>query len=226
MLVTSRSRSRRVVAIVMDEDRWRQALTRFQARSRGFLLRTEVLHSQTDFEEVLKEIQGTLEDLRWNQAAVRFPDFTQPGEHTQNRDRTTTSQHCGTLTENRDVSSLHCGTLTEDSVQSRANPQTGSGQSVSADGVSQTPQTSQTPQAAWTPEPPQAPQTAWTPEPPQTPRTALTPEPPRTSQTPRTLWIHRNTLTMELLWIQQAIGSRKKYLSLKDRLASQSQQDG
>ncbi|XP_051237317.1 IQ domain-containing protein C [Dicentrarchus labrax] len=37
--------------------------------------------------------------------------------------------------------------------------------------------------------------------------------------TPEALRLHRNTLTMELLWLQQAIDSRKKYLSLKDRLS-------
>ncbi|XP_029350411.1 IQ domain-containing protein C isoform X2 [Echeneis naucrates] len=36
--------------------------------------------------------------------------------------------------------------------------------------------------------------------------------------TPEALRLHRNTLTMELVWLQQAIDSRKKYLSLKDRL--------
>uniref|UniRef100_A0AAQ4RBE2 IQ motif containing C n=1 Tax=Gasterosteus aculeatus aculeatus TaxID=481459 RepID=A0AAQ4RBE2_GASAC len=37
--------------------------------------------------------------------------------------------------------------------------------------------------------------------------------------TPEGLRLHRNTLTMELVWLQQAIDSRKKYLSLKDRLS-------
>ncbi|XP_041711499.1 IQ domain-containing protein C isoform X2 [Coregonus clupeaformis] len=36
--------------------------------------------------------------------------------------------------------------------------------------------------------------------------------------TPEALQLHRNTLTMEMLWLQQAIASRKKYLSLKERL--------
>ncbi|KAM6968710.1 IQ domain-containing protein C isoform 2-T3 [Tautogolabrus adspersus] len=39
------------------------------------------------------------------------------------------------------------------------------------------------------------------------------------SRTPEALRLHRNNLTMELLWLQQAIGSRKKYLSLKSRLS-------
>ncbi|XP_034530386.1 IQ domain-containing protein C isoform X2 [Notolabrus celidotus] len=38
-------------------------------------------------------------------------------------------------------------------------------------------------------------------------------------RTPEALSLHRNTLTMELLWLQQAIDSRKKYLSLKNRLS-------
>ncbi|KAK5857521.1 hypothetical protein PBY51_010761 [Eleginops maclovinus] len=37
--------------------------------------------------------------------------------------------------------------------------------------------------------------------------------------TPQALRLHRNTLTMELVWLQQAIDSRKKYLSLKDGLS-------
>ncbi|XP_056266859.1 IQ domain-containing protein C [Pseudoliparis swirei] len=36
---------------------------------------------------------------------------------------------------------------------------------------------------------------------------------------PEALRLHRNALTMELVWLQQAIGSRKQYLSLKDRLS-------
>nr|XP_020498377.1 IQ domain-containing protein C isoform X1 [Labrus bergylta] len=39
------------------------------------------------------------------------------------------------------------------------------------------------------------------------------------SSTPEALRLHRNNLTMELLWLQQAIGSRKKYLSLKSQLS-------
>ncbi|KAF6721864.1 IQ domain-containing protein C [Oryzias melastigma] len=42
-------------------------------------------------------------------------------------------------------------------------------------------------------------------------------------RTPQALRLHRNTLTMELVWLQQAIDSRKKYLSLKDRLTETSQ---
>uniref|UniRef100_A0A8C8EGZ5 IQ motif containing C n=1 Tax=Oncorhynchus tshawytscha TaxID=74940 RepID=A0A8C8EGZ5_ONCTS len=36
--------------------------------------------------------------------------------------------------------------------------------------------------------------------------------------TPEALQLHRNTLAMEMLWLQQAIASRKKYLSLKESL--------
>ncbi|XP_018602478.1 IQ domain-containing protein C isoform X1 [Scleropages formosus] len=45
----------------------------------------------------------------------------------------------------------------------------------------------------------------------------------RVEDLPRTrehLRLHRNSLAMELLWLQQAIGSRKKYLVLKQRLAT------
>uniref|UniRef100_A0A8C7FAW1 IQ motif containing C n=1 Tax=Oncorhynchus kisutch TaxID=8019 RepID=A0A8C7FAW1_ONCKI len=38
------------------------------------------------------------------------------------------------------------------------------------------------------------------------------------SHTPEALQLHRNTLAMEMLWLQQAIASRKKYLSLKESL--------
>lgn len=44
----------------------------------------------------------------------------------------------------------------------------------------------------------------------------LAQEVPRTGEALR---LHRNTLTMELVWLQQAVNSRKKYLSLKDRLS-------
>ncbi|XP_071384197.1 IQ domain-containing protein C [Centroberyx affinis] len=39
-------------------------------------------------------------------------------------------------------------------------------------------------------------------------------------RTPEALRLHRNTLAMELLWLQQAIASRKKYLSLKETLST------
>ncbi|XP_073690709.1 IQ domain-containing protein C [Garra rufa] len=39
-----------------------------------------------------------------------------------------------------------------------------------------------------------------------------------TAHTPDSLKQQRNTLAMELLWIQQAISSRKKYLTLKQRM--------
>ncbi|KAI4905031.1 hypothetical protein NFI96_020175 [Prochilodus magdalenae] len=38
------------------------------------------------------------------------------------------------------------------------------------------------------------------------------------AHTPEALRQHRKTLAMELLWIQQAIASRKKYLSLKQKM--------
>lgn len=42
---------------------------------RGYLIREEVRRASVDFEEIVKEIDGSLTHLRWTNATVSIPYF-------------------------------------------------------------------------------------------------------------------------------------------------------
>ncbi|XP_061552806.1 IQ domain-containing protein C isoform X1 [Phycodurus eques] len=60
----------------MDRRDWDKTLTLLQAWARGRLVRAELRRAQVDFEEVVKEIDGTLAHLRWRDAIIPTPHFT------------------------------------------------------------------------------------------------------------------------------------------------------
>ncbi|CAN9502058.1 unnamed protein product [Ophioblennius macclurei] len=79
----------------MDRNYWEQTVTGFQAHARGYLLRTEICHAQMDFEEVVKEIDGALNHLKWEDVITSFPQFTQTSPFLQSSDVSTASPSVG-----------------------------------------------------------------------------------------------------------------------------------
>ncbi|XP_069008495.1 IQ domain-containing protein C isoform X2 [Embiotoca jacksoni] len=188
----------------MDRRKFETAIARFQARARGHLVRGEVRGARDDFEEVVREIDGGLTNLKWVEAVVSIPRFTDtdgdPGLHASpaplpevewveaERDGSGAclpSSSVGGAGEGPGAAGGKDGGATEltgdsSSIWSGSELDVNCGRSHEG-----------------------------------TQQYCLAQEVPRT---PEALRLHRNTLTMEVLWLQQAIDSRKKYLSLKDRL--------
>ncbi|XP_010755291.3 IQ domain-containing protein C [Larimichthys crocea] len=228
----------------MDRSKWEKILTCFQASARGYLVRNEVRCAREDFEDIVTEIDGGLTHLKWRETVIPVPHFTdtdrtflRPSNSAskpprpaldvcaspQNPSAATTPS-----TEERDYhaqlekieaerddsqpreqASLYADYVPRSDVR---RDEEGQKESIVEDkdgGLMES--TGDT--------------TVWSSleldmncghSHKGSRQYCLVEEVPRT---PEALRLHRNTLTMELLWLQQAIDSRKKYLSLKDRLS-------
>ncbi|XP_008294491.1 IQ domain-containing protein C [Stegastes partitus] len=214
----------------MDRSRWETVITPFQARARGYLVRSELRRAREDFEEIVKEIDGGLTHLRWTETVISVPHFTdaggsclQPGSSagkpsdpgldvgarperpaapsSQERDRRVLPGK--TEAERDDLPGSPFGGDGERQ-QGRSSAGNRDGGVMESTGESSTIWSSVELDTCC----------GHSDNGPQQHRLAQ--EVPRS---PQALRLHRNTLTMELLWLQQAIDSRKKYLSLKDSLS-------
>ncbi|XP_053291170.1 IQ domain-containing protein C [Pleuronectes platessa] len=222
----------------MERRKWETTLTHFQARARGYLVRREVGRAREDFEDIVKEIDGGLRHLQWTSTVIPIPHFTDPDDlfprpssdaskasdpgldvgtcprrsrTAPSRDREeaqtlllqkTEAERDGSETKGRTHISSGCD---GDVGVPGQREQEGDQHEEAGDSIGDS-------------------TTIWSSleldenhsHCHQGPRQyCLAQEVPRT---PEALRLHRNTLTMELVWLQQAIESRKKYLSLKDRL--------
>ncbi|XP_071355121.1 IQ domain-containing protein C [Trachinotus anak] len=233
----------------MDRGKWEKILTHFQACALGYLVREEVRRAHEDFEDIVREIDGGLTHLRWREAVIPIPHFTDtdgsflrpniaaskpadPGLgvstslHYPAAAAALKPERAGghgiisqKIEAERDYSepkgqnllsrdrfpSSHAGGDGEGQRQRGVEDQEGDKDG----GVMESTEDSTT---------------VWSSleldvnysQSHQGPRQyCLAQEVPHT---PEALRLHRNTLTMELVWLQQAIDSRKKYLSLKNRL--------
>ncbi|XP_054909138.1 IQ domain-containing protein C [Poeciliopsis prolifica] len=197
----------------MDRSKLDKIITRFQAHARGYLTRTEVRRAGEDFEEIVREIEGDLTHLRWTDTTLSIPHFTDTdGECLQPARRLLKPPD-----PELDVStSLSPDSLDEEGQELCVQPERKEAERedwssipLRCDGGMM--ESTRRSSIVWSsPEPDNNvyPQKGFQ-------RYCLAQEVPRTSDALR---LHRNTLTMELVWLQQAIDSRKKYLSLKDRL--------
>ncbi|XP_068582523.1 IQ domain-containing protein C [Cebidichthys violaceus] len=203
----------------MDRSAWEKTLTCFQAAARGYLVRDEVRSAREDFEDIVREIDGGSSHVEWRETVVAIPRFTDTvGGFNRSFIVSESADRCLNLAPV--LVRLQDGDVCPQS-SSSSSPSSSSGEhrvlqekmeaerddcdaavrqrerQVEKDGDSTT---------------------VWS---------SLeldmncgdSHEAPRRSCTPEALRLHRNTLTMELVWLQQAIGSRKKYLSLKDGLS-------
>ncbi|XP_076841829.1 coiled-coil domain-containing protein 28B isoform X2 [Brachyhypopomus gauderio] len=194
----------------MDRQEWLKHLICFQARCRGCLTRKDLKLVQTEFEDVVKELEGCLDHLSWKGTLIPTPNFTD-NESTLYKYRRPKIQMRGEEILNEQVEeSEKCLSHTVVLVPERDE------------------------------EPCTSPQRDRSP-------TTLPPGGDRdgdwsctavemscnnlqlkshqrrcrvqdVAHTPEALKQHRNTLAMELLWIQQAIVSRKKYLTLRQKM--------
>ncbi|XP_060919723.1 IQ domain-containing protein C isoform X2 [Labrus mixtus] len=228
----------------MDRSELEKILAFFQACARGYLVRREVRRAQEDFEDIVKEIDGGLVHLEWRESPViPTPHFTdtdgpflrlceaasRPSNPGPNICDSLQRLSSSPVSEDGDHHVLlekieaekdgsqtkgHAS-ITKDSIPIstvRGNEE-GQRQTIDRDkdgGVMENTGDSTT---VWSSleldtnygDSQKGPQQYGSVQ--------------EVSSTPEALRLHRNNLTMELLWLQQAIGSRKKYLSLKSRLS-------
>ncbi|XP_035530200.1 IQ domain-containing protein C [Morone saxatilis] len=225
----------------MDRSEWEKILTCFQASARGYLVRNEVRRAREDFEDIVRETDGGLTHLQWRETVIPTPHFTDTDGPCLRPCRSESkpsnpgldvcdspigpaaaSEERGghraplekTEAERDDSQAEGRASSSKDSFPSsnvRGDAEGHKGNSVGAKDGGVMESTGDT--------------TVWSSleldmsygHSHKGPRQyCLAQEVPCT---PEALRLHRNTLTMELLWLQQAIDSRKKYLSLKDRLS-------
>ncbi|KAI9528878.1 hypothetical protein NQZ68_017478 [Dissostichus eleginoides] len=230
----------------MDRSEWEHILTCFQASARRYLVRNEIRSAREDFEDIVKEIDGGLTHLQWRETIIPIPHFTDtecpflrhrsssrksstPGLHVcvspQSLSLLSSSSSTSSAplpkekgdhhvllekieAERDDSQTKRQASPSEDCSLSSNVREDGEGQKGSTEGEKDGDST-----------------TVWSSleldnnegHSHKGPRQfSLAQEVPPTQQALR---LHRNTLTMELVWLQQAIDSRKKYLSLKDGLS-------
>ncbi|KAM4723877.1 IQ domain-containing protein C [Anableps anableps] len=206
----------------MDRSKWDKIIIRFQARARGYLLRTELRRAREDFEEIVREIEGEQTHLRWTDTILSIPFFTDTGGACLQRPSRLLKRPDPEL----DVSApqspdppseegQECCVERKEAERDDWSiiPLRGDGEEQGLKVDEEAKESTERSSTIWSSVeldnnvyPQKGPQ-----------QYCLAQEVPHTSEALR---LHRNTLTMELVWLQQAINSRKKYLSLKDRLTA------
>ncbi|XP_052006968.1 IQ domain-containing protein C [Xyrauchen texanus] len=205
----------------MNEQEWIQKLTHFQAYCRGNLMRKDLSSVRTQFEDIVREIDGNLDHLHWRGNIIPKPHFTDTKS----------------LLRNYGCSRIQCNDHLDDSANELKVDYEASDKSVLRSEV-------------LVPERDEAPKTASAEastildgdveqsenltDDSTTLCSAVNPDVSHSSLLQKGARVHsvfkdgahtsdslrqqRSALAMELLWIQQAISSRKKYLTLKQRM--------
>ncbi|XP_061699208.1 IQ domain-containing protein C isoform X2 [Syngnathoides biaculeatus] len=201
----------------MDRRDLDKMITLLQARARGALVRAAVRRAQVDFEEVVKEIDGTLTHLGWRDTIIPTPHFTDtdgplpkkcPGPHAGACSQNAAVADAGPLSEGKGGGDrLNTIEAQKDGsgVEQQSSSVLEAGQNLSSDEVLESTMDST---SIWT-SMDSLPHKGLL-------RYCSAQEVP---PDPEALRCQRDALTMELLWLQQAIDSRKKYLSLKNKLS-------
>ncbi|KAM8833075.1 IQ domain-containing protein C isoform 2-T2 [Synchiropus picturatus] len=186
----------------MDRSQWEKTLTLFQARARGHLIREEVRHARENFIDIVTEIDGGLEHLVWRSSVIATPHFTDTDGplQTQNYDLAAESLLAEVRPVDQGLNLQRTEAERDDSHMSNDreldSPVRGGLKENMRD--------------VWTGTDPVV----------QHGRPHKGPLLENIPRTPEDLQLHKDALTMELIWLQQAIHSRKKYLSLKSKLTS------
>ncbi|CAL8285097.1 unnamed protein product [Lota lota] len=235
----------------MERKELGKILTHFQARARGYLLRKAVRHARADFQDIVREIDGNLNHLRWRDAILSIPHFTDTDgplpRNTSSKSAPTPKLHCPETqppehllekTEREPYQQLFPEKIEaeRDGLPFQKQPlhPRECSQGIPAGGRDQRHADvshshhdgkgsigDSTTSTMWSSE---ELDTGFPPSQRDEMLTSiggsqhhLTQDVPLTQEALR---LHRNTLSMELLWLQQAITSRKKYLSLKQWLSA------
>ncbi|MCJ8731041.1 hypothetical protein PDJAM_G00191320 [Pangasius djambal] len=204
--------------MIMGRQEWMNNMIYLQARCRGYLMRREVKCVQAEYEDIVRELEGGVEQLSWRGQLIPRPHFIDADMDSAffryPRPKVQT-QECPEGVEEAKVqdetSCLHSEVLVpERDEEPSCDPERDTGappggdterEGVRRDSAAETAAlVLQMSDSLLQHAPPM--------------RTLLK----DVAHTPEALKQHRNTLAMELLWIQQAIASRKKYLTLKQKM--------
>ncbi|KAL0969601.1 hypothetical protein UPYG_G00229640 [Umbra pygmaea] len=213
------------VTIVMEGSEWLNTFTHFQAHARGYLVRKEVKSACSEFEDIVRSIDGDVTHMDWKGHVIPRPHF---------KDIDGPLQKCGAFTKKaaqnqgaRDPAmeqpgETEAGLLTVDRMEPERDSQ---GQASASGGEEDVKGNVEQPDGGGLRDSIGDETNVWSSlvldsscshfHKGSKQRRTLAQDVP---QTPEGLKLHRNSLAMEMLWLQQAIASRKKYLSLKERL--------
>ncbi|XP_062851794.1 IQ domain-containing protein C [Trichomycterus rosablanca] len=205
----------------MERQQWITDIMYFQARCRGYLYRDKLKSIQSEYEAVVKELEGSVDHLSWTGHFIPKPHFSNPDRaFFKYRRLKSQTQGCPEVTEEVKIPGEGSTLCSLDLVPERDEEPSCSRESecrlnIAPEGGD----TERTKKQCGS-------ETAHV-------LNCVSPEISNrllqkgllmcsvltdVAHTPEALQQHRNTLAMELLWIQQAIASRKKYLMLKQKM--------
>ncbi|XP_017573736.1 IQ domain-containing protein C [Pygocentrus nattereri] len=206
---------------LMEKREWIKNMSCFQAQCRGFLVRKALRSVQAEFEDIVKELEGSVEHLTWRGQFIPKPHFTdrestsfryrQPKIQTHPED----SEKLKDQPEEREKSLVHTVLLVAERYEEpNSSPQRDCSQACTPPGGDREGEGLETETGADLSS--MALETSYSSFLQNGNQTH--PLLKDVAHSPEALRQHRKTLAMELLWIQQAIASRKKYLTLKQKM--------
>ncbi|XP_056108955.1 IQ domain-containing protein C [Rhinichthys klamathensis goyatoka] len=208
----------------MNEQTWIQILTQFQAQCRGYVMRQGLSLVQTQFEDIVREIDGGLDHLQWRGNIIPKPHFTDTKSlllqyersrfqcHDDHQDDSEREQKIENENSEKTLPQSEIQVPERDEAPETASRDTSTpvderGENVVGQNLADYSTTVCNAVNS------------------DVCHSSLFQTGPSlhsvlkdTAHTPESLKQQRSTLAMELLWIQQAISSRKKYLTLKQRM--------
>ncbi|XP_016389052.1 IQ domain-containing protein C [Sinocyclocheilus rhinocerous] len=211
----------------MNEQEWIQAITRLQAQCRGYVMRKGLSLVRTQFEEIVREIDGGLDHLQWRGNIIPKPHFTDTESLLLQYERSRFQSHDRLDDSEREQKTENQGSeksLPQSEIQvperDEAAETASRDTSTPVDGIVDKRGENVVIQNLMDDS-----TTLCSTVNSDVSHSSLFQTGPNlhsvfkdTEHTLDSLKQQRSTLAMELLWIQQAISSRKKYFTLKQRM--------
>ncbi|XP_007247567.3 IQ domain-containing protein C [Astyanax mexicanus] len=201
----------------MEQEEWTQSITRFQARCLGYLTRKDLGSVQAEFEDVVRELEGSLENLTWRGQFIPKPHFTDrvSGLFRYHRPKIQTQDQSEAPEKLKKKSPSNSEILEAERDEEPSSQQQQDCRQISTPPEGDREETVRERES----------ETAADFRRVALETNSLLQKDHQASSllkdvahTPEALRQHRRKLAMELLWIQQAIASRKKYLTLKQKM--------